>query len=365
MKARCKNNGGSVVTNVDPCKQKGPILRTVAIALMALTAVVMVSSGCASRQTTESEQSPAEFQAMISAQERVTEINENLMMMAVTSGQGQEYRVGSEDRIRIDVLGVPDLSREYRINGAGSVLMPLIGAVPVAGLKLSEVEQAVAEALAKDFIRNPDVSVEVTEFRSQQFTVVGAVSSPRVYNTSRQVSLIEALAMAGGVAENAGNLVFLNDRVPDPETGRPGTRTLVIDIQELMQSAEQFNLMLGENAMINVPRGGYVYVEGAVSRPGAVPQRTDTTVLIAIAQAGGLSQDASRGEIGILRRDPTSGRWESMVVNYSQIKDNPAQDIQLKSGDIVVVENSAIRSAWTQFLRIASPLALFGFRPLN
>lgn len=329
-----------------------------------LAGVLVMITGCASRQAQEG-QTQEEFRAMISERDRVTEINENLMMMAVSSGDGQEYRVGPEDKIRVDVLGVPDLSREYRINGAGSVLMPLVGGIPVAGLKLSEVEKAIAAELSKDFIRNPDVSVEVTEFRSQQFTVVGAVSSPRVYNTSRQVSLIEALAMAGGISENAGNLVFLNDRVPDPETGRPGTRTLVIDIGELMQSAEQFNLMLGENAMINVPRGGYVYVEGAVSKPGAVPQRTDTTVLKAIAQAGGLSEDASRSKVGVLRRDPSSGRWESFVVDYSDIRDDPSQDITLKSGDIVVVENSLVRTAWSQFVRLASPLALFGFRPFQ
>lgn len=336
-------------------------LRTLAL---VMTAAVTLVAGCATRQASPSEQSPAEFQAMVAAQERVTEINENLMMAAVDSTEGQEYRVGPDDRIRIDVLGVDDLSREYRINGAGSVLMPLVGGVPVAGLTLSEVEEAIAEALSDGFVRDPEVLVEVTEFRSQQFTVVGAVSSPRVYNTSRQVSLIEALAMAGGIGENAGNLVFLNDRVPDPDTGRPTTRTLVVDIQELMQSSEQFNLMLGESAMINVPRGGYVYVEGAVSNPGAVPQRSDTTVLKALAQAGGLSENASRSEIGILRRDPSTGRWESLVVNYATIRDNPQQDVQLKSGDIVVVDNNAIRTAWTQFIRAAAPLALFGFRPL-
>jgi len=333
--------------------------------LVLASVVLLTTTGCATRGSNTPEQTPEEFQMMISAQERVGEINENLMMMAVNSGQGQEYRVGPEDQIRIDVLGVPDLSREYRINGAGSVLMPLVGAIPVAGLKLSEVEQAVAEALAKDLIRNPDVSVEVTEFRSQQFTVVGAVSNPRVYNTSRQVSLIEALAMAGGISENAGNLVFLNDRVPDPETGRPSMRTLVIDIEELMHSSEQFNLMLGESAMINVPRGGFIYVAGEVSKPGAIPQRTDSNVLTAVAQAGGLTEDASRSEIGVLRRDPTTGRWESFVVNYSDIRDDPSSDVQLRSGDIVVVQGSVIRTAWSQFIRLASPLALFGFRPFN
>ena len=326
-----------------------------------LTAMALI--GCATPRQGNNPASQDDFRIQVAQEERLTEINESLMMMAVSGDAGGQYRVGPEDRLRVDVLGVEELSREYRINGAGSLLMPLVGGIPVAGLTLEEVERAIEDALGAEYLRNPQVSVEVTEFRSQQFTVVGAVSNPRVYNTSRQVTLIEALAMAGGIDANAGNVIFLNDRVPDPETGQPSTRTLIIDIEELMNSAEQFNVVLGEGAMINVPRGGFFYVEGAVNRPGAYPQRGDSTVLKALAQAGGLSFEAQRSSLRVLQRN-TAGHWEAKEVNYSAIRDDPSQDIPLRSGDIVVVESGAIRVAWSNFFRVATPLALLGFRPL-
>jgi polysaccharide biosynthesis/export protein len=308
--------------------------------------------------------SVGDFQQQMVADERVSEINEQLMMMAVDSSGGGVYRVGPEDRLRVEIMGAEDLSREYRVNGAGRLQLPLVGGVAVAGLSLDEVEQAIAEAYGESYLRNPQVSVEVTEFRSQQFTVVGAVTNPRVYNTTRQITLIEALAMAGGINREAGSNVYLTDRVIDPETAQPVTRTLIIDVEDLMRNAQQYNLVLGEAAMINVPRGGFVYVEGQVERPGAYPQRADTTILKALAEAGGLTFEASRSNIRVLRRDSGNGAWESMDVTYRQIRENPDSDINLRSGDIVIVEASGARSAWTQFWRVASPIALLGFRPL-
>lgn len=329
-----------------------------------LALVVLALSGCAGSGNQRDSGTMEDFQAQLATDERVSDINEQLMMLAVDSAARGEYRVGPEDRLRIDIFGVDDLSREYRVNGAGSLLLPLVGSVRVAGLTLAEVEQVIAEAYAESYLRNPQVSVEVTEFRSQQFTVVGAVSNPRVYNTTRQVSLIEALAMAGGISREAGNHVYLTDRITDPETRQPVTRTMIIDVEELMRNAQRYNLMLGESAMINVPRGGFIYVEGAVERPGAFPQRTDTTVLTALAEAGGLTFEASRQDIRVMRRGERGSEWQSMSVNYQQIRDNPDLDFPLRSGDIVVVEFSGARTAWTQFLRVASPLALLGFRPL-
>lgn len=304
-----------------------------------------------------------EFQQQVAAEERVTEINEQLMMMAVSGGDGV-YRVGPEDRVRIEILNVDELSREYRINGAGQILLPLVGAVPVAGLTLGELERAVADALGESYLRNPQVSAEVTEFRSQQFTVVGAVQSPRVYTTTRQTTLIEALAMAGGVSGEAGSHVYLTDRIIDPETGVPGTRTLIIDIEDLMREAQQFNLVLGSDAMINVPRGGFFWVEGAVNRPGQYRQRTDTTVLKALAEAGGLAFEANRSSVSVLRRDPAAGGWTHVDIDYRAIRDDPSQDVRLSAGDVVVVDSSAWRAGWAGFARLATPLALLGFRPL-
>lgn len=336
---------------------------TIRSALLTLFACLFVAA-CAGRGGTGPETSVEEFQQQMESQERIQDINEQLLMMAVSTGDDRIYRVGAEDRIRVDIFGVEELSREYRVNGAGRILMPLVGQVDVAGLTLSEIEQAIARAYSQEYLRNPQVSAEVTEYRSQQFTVVGAVENPRVYSVSRQTTLIEALAMAGGLNREAGNNVYLTDRVRDAETGQLGTRTLIIDVEDLMREAGQYNLVLGQEAMINVPRGGYVYVEGAVERPGAYQQRTDTTVLKALAEAGGLKFEASRSNIFVLSRDPNSREWQQNDVNYNQIRENPGQDIPLRNGDIVVVETSGIRSAWTNFWRVAQPIALLGFRPL-
>jgi len=334
----------------------------VCLTVAAIAAILFVI-GCASRGGDTQDASLQQFQQQMVAQERISDINDKLLMMAVQGAGDRVYRVGAEDRIRVDIFGVDELSREYRVNGAGNILLPLIGEVSVSGLTLSEVEQTIAAAYAEEYLRNPQVSAEITEYRSQQFTVIGAVANPKVYSVSRQTTLIEALAMAGGISREAGNSVYLTDRVRDPDTGQLGTRTLIIDVEDLMQQAEQYNLVLGEGAMINVPRGGFVYVEGAVERPGAYSQRADTTVLKAIAEAGGLAFEADRSDIRVLRRQDDGG-WEAQDIDYERIRDNPANDLPLRNGDIVIVDSSALRVGWNNFLRVAQPIALLGFRPL-
>lgn len=332
--------------------------------LILLATASILLMGCATNGGDGRETSLEAFQQEAASQNRTSELNDTLMMKAVEGSGGSVYRVGPEDRIRVDIFGVEDLSREYRINGAGRILLPLVGEVSVSGLSLSEVERAIAEAYSEDYLKNPQVSVEVIEYRSQQFTVVGAVTNPRVYSVSRQTTLIEALAMAGGISERAGSSVYLTDRVRDPESGKLGTRTMIIDIEELMQDAGEYNLVLGEAAMINVPRGGFVYVEGAVSSPGAYPQRTDTTVLKALAQAGGFTFEADRSDVRVLRRAADGSGWQEQPIDYQSIRENPGNDIALRNGDIVVVDSSAIKSGLSNFGKVFQPLAWLGFRPL-
>ncbi|RFF32496.1 polysaccharide biosynthesis/export family protein [Wenzhouxiangella sediminis] len=332
------------------------------VALAFLASIGLLLAGCAGSGSNR-ETTLQDFQKDVAAEERVSDINNRLMNLAVEGASDSVYRVGAEDRIRVNIFGVEDLSGEYRVNGAGRVLLPLVGEVSIAGLTLGEVEQAIAEAYAEDYLRDPQVSVEVVEYRSQQFTVIGAVEQPRVYNVSRQITLVEALAMAGGISAEAGSQVYLTDRVRNPDTNKIGTRTLIIDVENLMQEAEEYNLVLGESAMINVPRGGYVYVEGAVENPGAYPQRADTTVLKALAEAGGLSFEASKGNIRVMRRTDNGG-WEAQDIDYDRIRDNPNLDVPLDNGDVVLVSANAFKEGWVNMWRVIQPIALLGFRPL-
>lgn len=333
--------------------------------LLPIIATAFLLAGCATPGTGPNEElSVEDFQQQMEAQERVADINEQLMMMAVEGSSQQIYRVGPDDRLRVEIFGVSELSGEYRVNGAGEVLLPLVGPVAVSGLTLSEVEYAIEQAYDETYLRDPHVSVEVTDFRSQQFTLIGAVSSPRVYSVSRQTTLLEAIAMAGGLSSDAGGTVYLTDRIRDPETEQLGVRTMIIDIEDLMHNATEYNPVLGDSAMINVPRGGYIYVEGAVNRPGAYRQRAETTVLKALVEAGGLAFEANRSRIYVLTRDSDTGEWEKISSSYWDIRQDPSKDFTLNSGDIVVVRSGPVRASLAAFVRIATPLRLLGFRPL-
>jgi polysaccharide biosynthesis/export protein len=337
-------------------------------ALAALLAPALLLSGCATSPNTPQPVTvtAADFQEQVASEARVAELNEQLLSLAVESGmRGGLYRVGPEDQIRIEFFGVPELSQEYHVDGLGNIMMPLVGQVTVSGLTLGEIEQLVAAKYAESYLRSPQVNARVTEYRSQQFTVVGAVSNPRVYSVSRQTTLVEALAMAGGVTEDAGDMIYITDRVRDPETGQLQTRNLLMALNDLMLDAAQNNVVLGETAMIHIPRGGFIFVEGAVNRPGGVALRGEATVLKAIAEAGGLKFEAEQSSVRVVRRDADTGQWNHLDVDYRQIRDDPAQDVRLLNGDVVVVDTNALRAGWVAFWRNASAVAWLGWRPLQ
>lgn len=308
----------------------------------------------------------ADFQNRYSESADVNDLNQQILSLATegTSPDGV-YRLGVGDEISVNVFGVDDLSDNYRIDGLGRVSLPLIGNVDLSGYTLGEAEDALERLYGEQYLRNPQINVSVVTFRSQQFTAVGAISSPRVYNTERKVTLVEALAMAGGLSSNAGSTIQLTDRIRDPDTGTLGTRNLVIDVENLTRKSFENNVILGESAVINVPPAGSIFVEGAVENPGVYQARGETTVLKAITMAGGLKFEADHSGLRILRREPETGEWMQQYLNMSDLRDSPLNDMRLGDGDIVMVEKGAVKTAWVGFWRGLTGLVFLGFRPLN
>lgn len=110
-----------------------------------------------------------------------------------------EYRIGVSDKLAVRVFQVPDLSFDsLTVDTSGNIQMPLIGAVHAAGLTSGELSTAVAERLSSQYLRNPQVTVTVTEAASQKITVDGAVTKPGVYVMRGATSLLQAVAMAEG-----------------------------------------------------------------------------------------------------------------------------------------------------------------------
>jgi polysaccharide export outer membrane protein len=111
---------------------------------------------------------------------------------------GRDYRVGPNDLIDIEVLDLDNMKRTVRVNAAGAISLPLIGAVTVAGLTSQELETRIADRYREKYLQNPQISVFIKEFTTERITVEGAVVRPGIFPLTGQITLLRALALAGG-----------------------------------------------------------------------------------------------------------------------------------------------------------------------
>lgn len=122
-----------------------------------------------------------------------------------------EYRVGAQDLLEISVFQVGDLNRTVRVNSNGQISLPLIGVVQAGGNTVQELEKLIATKLSESYLQEPQVSVFVKEFTSQRVTIEGAIEKPGIYPITGKTSLLQAIAMGGGVTDLAnlqGVVVF-------------------------------------------------------------------------------------------------------------------------------------------------------------
>jgi polysaccharide export outer membrane protein len=122
-----------------------------------------------------------------------------------TFGLGKEYRVGPNDLLDIEVLNLDNGKRTVRVNSAGTVTLPLVGTVVVAGLTQEQVETHIAELYGEKYLQNPQVSVFIREFTTERITVDGAVAKPGIYPLVGQMTLLRVIALAGGFGNIANS----------------------------------------------------------------------------------------------------------------------------------------------------------------
>jgi polysaccharide export outer membrane protein len=115
----------------------------------------------------------------------------------------EDYRIGPSDLLEISVFQVPDLSRTVRVNTSGAITMPLIGQVQAGGLTGQQLEEAIAKKLGETYLQNPQVSVFIKEFISQRVTVGGSVNKSGIFPISGKTTLMQAIALAGGLGKFA------------------------------------------------------------------------------------------------------------------------------------------------------------------
>lgn len=145
---------------------------------------------------------------------------------ALAQGETPVYRLGSGDRLRVTVFGENDLSGEFQVDGAGSVAMPLIGEVRARGLTVRELEKAVTVALQDGYLKRPQVSIEVLNYRP--FYILGEVQRPGSYPYVDGMTVLNAVALAGGYTYRARTTRLGIRRANDAEEREVGDDAVVL-----------------------------------------------------------------------------------------------------------------------------------------
>ena len=118
------------------------------------------------------------------------------------------YVVGPQDTLSITVVGEPELTNKYRVDSDGSITLPYIGRQPAAGFTIADLQMKIATLLKDGYLQNPQVLIDVDQYKSRSVYVTGNVRAPgKVPMNGPTITLIEALALAGSPSADASNQI--------------------------------------------------------------------------------------------------------------------------------------------------------------
>ena len=213
-----------------------------------------------------------------------------------------EYTLGPGDIVRITVYNSPDLTTEAEVSQSGTIGFPLIGEVKVGGLTRAQAEREIAARLRKGgFVSKAHVNMMVTQYRSQQVSVIGEVNKPGKYPINQVATLTDAIAMAGGITPKGSYMVTV---IRKEEGGK--TAQYAINFKNLLDGADggaqSRNIRISPEDVIYVAPAPVFYIYGEVRSPGAYPLQPDMTVRQALSLGGGLTPRGSERGIQVDRK---------------------------------------------------------------
>ena len=285
------------------------------------------------------------------------------------------YLLGPDDQITLFVADVEEISdKPMRVDMRGNLSLPLAGRVHAAGLTAAQLEDAIETRLRK-FLKDPEVVVSITEFRSQPVSVLGAVMTPGVQQLQGHKSLFEILSMAGGLRPDAGNTVRVTrnldwGKIPlanakDDSTGQFSIASVsaksVIDATDPTE-----NITVKPQDVISVSKADMVYCVGSVNKPGGflLGQNESISALQVLSLAEGLGKTAAPAKAKIMRAVAGSPNRTEIAIDIKALMAGKAPDLPLRSDDILFIPNSAARSMAARTaeaaIQVATGVAIYG-----
>ncbi len=284
------------------------------------------------------------------------------------------YVLGPGDQMMVQLTpGGEDVNGKlWRVDDAGDVTVPIAGTVHAAGLTTHGLADLLTEKY-RTYFRSPQVIVSISETRSQSVSIMGAVNAPGVRQLQGRKTLIEVLALAGGLRADAGYRVKITRRsqwgtipVPGAVTGNDGTSVAEVALKGLMEAVDPSqNVQILPDDLLTVPVAEMIYVIGDVHKSGGfvLGGRRQISVLEALALSEGLGPSAHPSEARILRANGNMESRTELPVDIKKILAGEASDVPMQSNDILFVpvngsKRLAVR-ALEQLLTIGTGMAIY------
>jgi polysaccharide export outer membrane protein len=276
----------------------------------------------------------------------------------------RNYVLGPEDQITIRVLDAEEIDNKVvRLDFSGFIRLPMVGRIRAGGLTIDQLETELVRELTK-YIREPQVAVSVTEFRSQPVSVLGAVKNPGVHQVQGRKTLMEMIALAGGIDPEAGHSIKITRRkefgaipLKSAVADETGEYTVAdVDLASILEARNPAeNIEIKPNDVISVPRGQLVYVMGQVKMPGGFVLRQQETLsaLQALALAQGLGTAAKPQDARILRTVEGAPQRTEIFVDLRKILQGKSSDVPLLPNDVLFIPNNVPKSAMLRGLETA------------
>ena len=347
--------------------------------MIMLLALVFILFGCASTKDVES--------VNIAVAAKKTSYTDSVSRIQAKKSQKklaqrrENYLIGPDDVLEIRIFELEAAGQattlDSRVSKSGFILLPVIGSLKVAEKNVSQVQQEIISVLKqRQILTVPLVNIQITEFNSKKINVIGAIREPGIYTLKENVStLLDILGEAKGLSDNAGYLAYVikkenrsdlvsqeqitseiqakRDAIEQENTSQEKAPTpkkaekIHIDLFELIgQGNLELNMVLEDGDAVFVPNAEEFTVDGYVNKAGTFPLKKPTTVLEAVALAGGLTPEASPTYCLLKRQQDEE---EKIIdVDLSAILERQQPNIYLQSNDILFVRQTTAKYIYTQ-----------------
>jgi polysaccharide export outer membrane protein len=322
---------------------------------MSLTLVLLAGvAGSATAQQAPQAQAQMEEPRQVILQETPTQALVNLR------GFSSDYQVGAGDLLDVQVIGHDDMRESLRVSSSGEISMAMIGLIKVGEMTTFDIEDEIAKRLRDGgLMLKPEVLVSVQEYQAKPIYVMGAVTTPGEFIMSQQLTVSDAILLAGGLRFNAADEALLHRRpegsavspaalAAQPGASRPGVEVTRVDLKPLKEGrfdATEIPLRRGDVLVVPDLVLRQFFVVGEVLDPRNfiyTPGKT-LTASQAIAWAGGPTKTAKMSEGMLVRFGPQGERTE-IKVDWAAVLDGRQQDFPIQPDDLIFVPGSAVKT---------------------